>query len=93
VHLNWTNLKPKKSNLLVSKACRNMHYIYLIRKTECTQGIQFHSHFGGATQKLQIEALGVAVKESGANLLEFFKKLTASEVPVKERAFIEHYMI
>jgi hypothetical protein len=33
------------------------------------------------------------VRESGAGLYDFYKKLTASDAPVKERAFMEYYMI
>jgi hypothetical protein len=36
---------------------------------------------------------GLGVKESGALLYEFYKKLTASDAPVKERAFQEYYMV
>jgi hypothetical protein len=36
---------------------------------------------------------GLAVKETGVGLYEFYKRLTATEAPVKERAFMEYYMI
>jgi hypothetical protein len=36
---------------------------------------------------------GIEIKESGAALYEFYKKLTASDAPVKERAFQEYYMV
>jgi hypothetical protein len=36
---------------------------------------------------------GLPVKETGAGLYDFYKKLTASDAPVKERAFMEYYMI
>jgi hypothetical protein len=36
---------------------------------------------------------GIGVKETGAALYDFYKKLTASEAPVKERAFQEYYMV
>jgi hypothetical protein len=35
----------------------------------------------------------ITARESGSALYEFYKKLTASDAPIKERAFMEYYMV
>jgi hypothetical protein len=36
---------------------------------------------------------GLKMKESGAALYDYYKRLTASEAPVKERSFQEYYQV
>jgi hypothetical protein len=36
---------------------------------------------------------GMQMKESGALLFDFYQRITASDAPVKERAFQEYYQV